>query len=285
MQLFDFFRKKFTKHQQKRSFKEYGYKIISFDIDEDSIGKVDYAQWLHPFDALKSVTKENVRFFKNLVHRGDLVIDIGAHEGDTTVPMALAAGKEGLVIALEPNRYVYKILEKNASLNKKHTNIVPLCFAATVEDGEFIFNYSDASFCNGGFLSQIKNKKSGHNYTLKIKGINLEHYLLTNYKDDLNRLKLIKVDAEGYDREILKSISKIITDFKPNLIFECYKRLVLEERNQLFDLIAGFGYDLFFLDNFEQDCKMEKIEKKDMMKRKHFDIIAIHRAFPLNLKG
>jgi len=207
-----------------------------------------------------------------------MIIDIGAYEGDTTVPMALAVGKEGLVLALEPNFHVYKILEKNASLNKEFTNIIPMCFAATAEDGEFTFNYSDASFCNGGFLSQNHKKNHGHHYPLKVKGINLEHYLLGHYKEDLNRLKLIKIDAEGYDREILKSISKIIIDFKPKLIIECYKQLTTEERHKLYDLIDGFGYDSFYLENFEQETEMKRIKKKNMTDYRHFDILAIYRT-------
>lgn len=30
------------------------------------------------------------------------MIDIGAHTGDTTLPMGLATGSEGLVLAIEP---------------------------------------------------------------------------------------------------------------------------------------------------------------------------------------
>jgi FkbM family methyltransferase len=41
-----------------------------------------------------------------------MIIDIGTYTGDTTVPMALAVGKGGIVLGLEPNQYVYKILEK-----------------------------------------------------------------------------------------------------------------------------------------------------------------------------
>ena len=34
---------------------------------------------------------------------------IGAHIGDTTLPIALAAGKKGFVLALEPNPYVFHV--------------------------------------------------------------------------------------------------------------------------------------------------------------------------------
>ncbi|NNE28786.1 MAG: hypothetical protein HKN16_04090, partial [Saprospiraceae bacterium] len=160
-------------------------------------------------------------------------------------------------------------------LNKDKTNIVPLCFAATAEDGHFTFNYSDASFCNGGFLSQIEKQKHGHNYTLEVEGKNLQDFLLTNYKTDLDKLCLIKVDAEGYDKEILKTIPKILSDYQPNLMVECYKRLNRAERYELFDVIKDQGYNLFYLENFEVQKDLKLLNRENMMDHKHFEILAL----------
>lgn len=271
-----YIKRKIAKRHLKTTFKEYGYSIDAFPID--NFGIIEYAQWLHPFQKPTVINSSNIEFYQKLSCKGGMIIDIGAHTGDTTVPMALAVGKEGLVLGLEPNEYVYKILEKNASLNSDKTTIIPLCIAATAKDGAFTFNYSDASFCNGGFLSQIKNKRHHHSFTLNVTGRNLQDYLLKNHKDDLTKLDLIKIDAEGYDKEILKSIPKILEDFKPNLLIECYKRLTLEEREELFDLVDGFGYQLYFLDNFLKLETLEKIAKSQMTLKKHFDMLAIHKS-------
>jgi len=271
--MINFIKKKIEKLKLKRTFKEYGYEIKTFSIKD--IGHIEYAQWLHPFEGPKEVTDSNINFYRKLASPGAMIIDIGAHTGDTTVPMALAVGKNGLVLALEPNKYVYKILEKNATLNRAHTNIVPVCFAATSEDGDFVFNYSDASFNNGGFLSEIHTKNHNHNYTLKVTGKNLQNYLLKNYSKELERLELIKVDAEGYDKEILKTIPEILNRYKPNLMVECYKRLDQAERFELFDIIHGHGYTLYYLENFEESGKKIPVERANMMDRKHFEMMAI----------
>jgi hypothetical protein len=71
----------------------------------EGIGKVEYAQWLHPFEKPKQIADSNIKFYKQLTTNGGMIIDIGAHSGDTTVPMALAVGKDGLVLGLEPNKY------------------------------------------------------------------------------------------------------------------------------------------------------------------------------------
>ena len=271
-----YLKRKIKKIQLKKTFKEYGFKINKFHID--NVGEVEYAQWLHPFEKPKIITASNIDFYEKLSKKGGLIVDIGAHTGDTTVPMALAVGKEGLVLGFEPNRYVFKILEKNASLNTEKSNIKPLCFAATESDGQFLFNYSDASFCNGGYLSQIQDSKHKHNFKLKVYGINLQNYLLEEHKDRLECLELIKIDAEGYDKEILKTIPKILNDFKPHLMIECYKKLNTEERYELFDVVDKHGYQLYFLENFENFESLKKIEKSNMMDQDHFEILAIHQS-------
>lgn len=273
--MIDFIKRKIERLKQKRTFKEYGYEIKTFEIEK--LGTVEYAQWLHPFEGPKSITNSNINFYRKLARPGGMIIDIGAHTGDTTVPMALAVGKSGAVLALEPNKYVFKILEKNASLNPMHTNIIPVCFAATSQDGNFVFNYSDASFNNGGFLSEIHVKNHHHNYTLGVTGKNLQKYLYNNFSKDLEKLELIKVDAEGYDKEILKTIPEILDRYKPNLMIECYKRLDQNERYELYDIVDGHRYQLYYLENFEETGNKIPVEKKNMMDRKHFEMMAIHK--------
>lgn len=274
--MINYIKRKIKKIQLKNTFDEYGFEIKKFQVNP--FGEVEYAQWLHPFEKPKKITESNISFYQKISQKGSLIIDVGAHTGDTTVPMALAVGKEGKVLGLEPNKYVYKILQKNAKLNKQWTNIEPLCFAATSEDGKFTFNYSDASFCNGGFLSQIKNKRHNHNYTLDVIGKNLQDYLFENYKKDLEKLSLIKVDTEGYDKEILKTIPEILDKYKPALMIECYKRLNKKERSELFEVVNKHGYQLFYLNDFELFDELREIHIENMVDERHFEILALHKS-------
>lgn len=271
-----YLRSKISRHKAKRTFKEHGYKVKDFEIPE--FGKVQYAQWLHPFETEKFLTESNINFYKKLAAKGGMIIDIGAHTGDTTVPMALAVGKGGLVLGLEPNQFVYKILEKNSELNQQYTNIKPLQFAATDKDGKFTFNYSDASFCNGGFLSKIKNKKHRHNYTLDVEGKDFQKFLFQFYSEDLERLQLLKIDAEGYDKEIIKNIPEIISNCKPNILVECYKHLTSDERNELFNALDKHGYNLYRLDNFDTLQNLTRLKLENMSDQKHFEILALHQS-------
>jgi len=271
--MLSYLKKKLARYQQKRTFQEYGYEVKRFNIP--TIGDVEYAQWQHPFEGEKVMDAESVNFYKLFLQEGDLAIDIGAHTGDTSVPMGLAVGKAGCVLAIEPNKYVYKILEKNASLNPTQTNIKPLNFAVTEQDGTFEFNYSDASFCNGGFLSEIENQNHKHAYTLQVTGRNLPDFLHANHEALLSKLALVKVDAEGYDKEIIKSIREILTRWQPFLITECYKRLNEAERFDLFDTVTDLGYSLHRIGDLQGHDRIAITKREDMLKWPHMDMIGV----------
>ncbi|MCK9399566.1 MAG: FkbM family methyltransferase [Bacteroidales bacterium] len=269
----DSVKKKIEKLKSKRSLHDYGFQIKTFDLKQE--GKIEYAQWLHPYEQPKLITQSMVNFFRHYSKSGGLAIDIGAHTGDTTIPMALAIGPKGTVLALEPNPHVFKILQKNSELNKSKINIVPLCFAATDHDGEFEFNYSDASYCNGGFFQSIKNQKHGHNHVLKVKGKNPEVFFRSEYGKLLPELSLIKIDTEGYDKEIIKSLKPLLMAYKPNIISECNKNLTPEERSELYDILASLNYSIQKLEGFNEETKPTCINNhSEMMNWQHFDLVA-----------
>src|SRR6185312_6630146 len=202
MNILSYFKESFRRKKARRITMEYPAKIDSFDLKNE--GKIEFANWDNPLLSPKIVSQEMVDFFKKFIKPGDLVIDIGANIGDTTVPMALAAGSSGITLAFDPNPYVFKILQVNASLNKQKQNIVPLLNAISVKNEDFYYVSSEASFSNGA-ISPTKDSKHGKFvYPDKIKGINLLQFLEANYRERLNDFSFIKIDTEGYDKEIIK---------------------------------------------------------------------------------
>ena len=180
------------------------------------------------------------------------MIDIGAHTGDTTIPMALAAGPTGCTLALEPNPHVFKILEENSQLNPDKVNIDPQCWAATEEDGEFVFHYTDASFVNGGFKTAQKWPLFRRQHPLTVEGRNLENVLHEEYSEWLHKLTYVKVDAEGYDKKILQSIRTVLEDTRPVIRTEVFRKLMSSERLELFDLLADIDYEVYHYEEAEE---------------------------------
>jgi FkbM family methyltransferase len=259
---------------RRSRFREYGWKVQRFELADD--GVIEFAQWQHPKERTKLFSQAQVNALREFVRPGDTAIDVGAYTGDTALPLALAAGSTGCVFALEPNRYVYKVLEQNASLNPEKTHIVPLNFAATPEDGTFTFHYGDGSFCNGGFVSQLANPHHGHAYKLEVTGKDLAKYLRRKYPERLPRLALIKIDAEGYDRVVIHALRGLIAEHRPAIICEVYKKLDPTERETLFDVLADLGYDCFKLGD-ETGLRGEPVDRSGMTRWKHFDLISLPR--------
>ena len=187
------------------------------------------------------------------------------------VPMGLAVGRSGCVIAMEPNKYVFPVLEKNSRLNTDITNIIPIMAAATTEDGELEFEYSDSGFCNGGLHKGISKWKHGHAFKLKVKGINLSKKLQTEYKDKLKQLKYIKTDAEGYDLYIIKALKDIINEYKPYIKCEVYKLTSPEYRKELYNILKEQGYKIYKIQD-DYNLKGTELSLDNIMDWPHYDI-------------
>jgi len=251
---------------------EYGFTIAGFDLPE--YGRIEYAQWLHPREEAKTITGESVAELRNYVKPGDVAIDIGAHTGDTTVPIALAAGSGGCVLALEPNRYVFRILQHNAQLNIDKTNIIPLMFAATPDDGEFDFEYSDDGFCNGGLHEGINRWRHKHYFKLKVAGKNLENYLRSEYPTLIDRIRYIKIDAEGYDLTILRTLRRIIESTRPYIRTEVYQHLNEKKRQELLSELHQYRYRMHKI-NSDDDYLGPELGEDNLMDWQHYDIFAV----------
>jgi FkbM family methyltransferase len=264
--------RRIRRHRDRRTFREYGHVVRRFELERD--GVVEYAQWLHPFEKPKTIAQADVDGWRRFLRDGDLAVDVGAHTGDTTVPMALACGPAGLVAAVEPNPHVFRVLEANARLNAGRAHILPLNFAATEEDGEFEFHYWDASFGNGGYLSRLHNQRHGHRYPLRVTGRNLERELRERVARRLDRLALIKTDAEGYDAAVLRSMRGLIDASRPVLICEVHRKLDRSERLDLHQEVARHAYEVHRYTGGAAPIG-ERVGRDDLMRWPHFDIVAV----------
>lgn len=273
--MFKYLKESFARKKARRVTAKYPYEVNSFQLAKE--GTVEFANWKNPLIPPKTITQAEINFFRRFATPGSFSIDVGANIGDTTVPMAIAVGKEGLTLGFEPNPMTYEILEANAGLNKGTAHIVPLRYAITEEEGEFFYSSSEASFGNGGVSASASEADTHGKFKLpeKVKGINLSKYLHENYKDYLPQLSLIKVDVEGHDKDVLRSIAALIDQYKPTIIAECFSEATLDERFELYQIVADHDYTLYYFGDFDENTEIIQLSPHDMNRWKNFNFYAI----------
>ena len=235
---------------------EYRQEVISvlkdsnnhYDTTVITLNRVDreisYHRWLHPYQGDWEVdylfTDEILSNLKKIIRPNSTVIDIGAQTGNMSVAYSLFADK---VYSFEPNPATFEVLEKNSLVN---TNIIPFNFAVTDEVGPLTFHYSDHGFCNGGFATRTHRGVgvTGHVIPIDVYGINLVEFI-DEENIDIENLSLVKIDAEGHDKEIIKTIRPILESHRPVLITEIYNGLDKTEVQDLIDTIHSIGYKAY----------------------------------------
>lgn len=259
--LFNYFKESFARKRARRVFREYETYKESFVLEDE--GTVEFYNSTNPLMQRMEMYQDWVDFFKRYIPKGSLAIDIGTNIGDTTVPMALAAGAEGIVLGFDPNPHVYKIAVQNAGLNKDKTNIVMYPHAITDNDADFYYSSSEASFANGG-ISQDESTKHGK-FTLgdKVHGVNLASFLDKNHPGWKSRLSFIKIDTEGHDKEIIRSIHDLLKENKPTIVAECVEFLSESEKRELYEMVVGIGYKISFFEYFGTNGKEFEINSFD----------------------
>ena len=138
---------------------------------------------------------------------GDTVIDVGAHVGTVALFLARTVGAGGRVNAFEPQNGIFHYLCGNVALGG-HRNVVCLNAAAGAESGTIeapAVDYgAEENFGAVSFLGQ----GPGETDVRTIDGLNLE------------KCRLIKIDVEGMEPEVLKGAEGTIGRLRPFVYIE-----------------------------------------------------------------
>jgi len=254
----------------------FGFVVEAHNLARD--GRIEVARWLHPgaYRIAAVQVQAAVDGLRRFLRAGDVAIDIGAHTGDTTIPIALAVGSSGVVLALEPNPYVFPVLERTAALNPDKTNIVPLNFAAMRTDGSYEFQYGEAGYCNGGFHEGMSKWLHGSAFTVQVQGRNLPAFLEETHADLIPRLRFIKVDAEGFDLAVLQTLERLIRSRRPYLQVEMFslRKSTPAYRRQLYDFLVGHGYAVHRMNGSENFLR-ELVTPANLMQWNVYDVFCV----------
>lgn len=161
-----------------------------------------------------------IEAMKKILKPGDIFFDVGANIGYLSAVAASLVGSHGQVHSFEPVPQYHGRLSRLAQLNPSHT-IVANAFAVGDIPGQAnIFVTQEA-----GQNTMIPSYKSPAEITsvMTVPVVRLDSYIAEN---GIGRIALIKIDAEGFEFPILKSLSSYfeLSSDRPTLICEIAPR-------------------------------------------------------------
>lgn len=145
---------------------------------------------------------------------GDVAIDIGAHVGFFSTLFRLGVGPSGSVYGFEPMPETFQRLLRNVMYNR-FMNVLPLPLAVSNQSGNAVFH--------------IDPENEGESSLLTGRGRQPCNVQVTSldeiFRDALpKRPRLLKIDAEGVELEILRGGQRMFETHAPDLVIcECHR--------------------------------------------------------------
>ena len=185
-----------------------------------------------------------VRLFEKLVSRESNVVEVGSHIGLHAIPLARMAA-QGRVFCYEPQRILHQILCANSALNNC-VNLYPSNRA--VGDATGTVEVADTDYAtpwNYGAFSVDR----GFDTEGEFRGVRRKEAIGICRLDDepalaaLTSLRLLKIDAEGFELQVLQGSRKLIEAHRPVLFVENNKQ---EKGDALIAAIRALGYECYW---------------------------------------
>jgi FkbM family methyltransferase len=134
----------------------------------------------------------------------NLIFDIGANLG-STVKIFIRKSKK--IVAFEPN----KLLVNNLKEMFKHDNVIIDTRALSNKVGTKVFNVSNADSLSTFSEDWIHNSRFSNTITWDTQ-IEVETTTLDNIIEEYGIPDYVKIDVEGYEYEVLSSLTKFLPD-------------------------------------------------------------------------
>ncbi len=150
----------------------------------------------------------------------DTICDVGASYGDSSIWWSKVFGAR--VLAFEPLKDIYKILQSNIILN----NVAVKSFNIALGNGDPIRSRKERDM-----LAKSEMPDSNITETTKLDDLRIES------------LDILKIDVEGFELEVLKGAKDTIIRHGPKIIIETHSKNL---RKICHEFLSSLGYSLKF---------------------------------------
>lgn len=198
-------------------------KITSFNVAVVE-GDTHLSRWIVEQGRL-DIAEGFISLFRQYIPHGGTVADIGACLGDHTATYSKLVGPGGSVHAFEPNPVALECLAHNM---KPYGNVVV---------------HGKALGSGVGRVAVIENDNLG--MATIVPGNSVEMTTLDSEAAPWERLDFVKIDAEGYELDILKGGERTVGRLRPVMLIEVNKPVLIRQHKSSDDIyreIKRLGY-------------------------------------------
>lgn len=192
------------------------------------------------------------KFIARIVQPGQVCIDAGANFGYYSLLMAELAGREGRVLAIEPNSSLCRLLRFTSHVNEYAFRVVQKALAD--ERGEITLSVP-VDFWGGG---TIRPEKVDDNVVEeRVQTISMDALV---EEEGLTRVDFIKMDCEGVEPLILMGMERTLEQ-NPQL------KMVVEYSPFMYKDVLGFTkylFDRFEVGSVEGDSLVRNYTREDI---------------------
>jgi FkbM family methyltransferase len=180
--------------------------------------------------------------FNVYIKNGDKVVEVGANVGTHTKILQKLVGDNGTVFAFEPFKDNIARLKSNIDLEKNNVKIYELALSNSRGEADFKVFRDSPGTC--GFIERPWYDKR------KMETIKVSVDFIDNIKD-INNIKLMKIDVEGADFNVIRGSEKLISNCRPLIIFEGGRKksnpasLYNYTKNDFIDYFEKLNYVLY----------------------------------------
>lgn len=196
-------------------------------------------------DAAEEFERIIRRVYEAILKPGDEAIDIGAHTGKHSAPLALSVAPGGTVIACEPIPWAFEQLQKRAErANLTTLNARQLCVGAVSQENvTFMIVPSRPGW-------SAKTVRPG----AETVEISVGQTTVDTIAEELGTIRFLKIDVEGAEPEVIIGAREVLESARPVIHIEVSPDAIAangHELSLLRDRLVGHGYRIFDLLGFE----------------------------------
>lgn len=182
--------------------------------------------------------KGTIQLLENYLKEGSTFLDIGANIGLMSVIASNYVGTKGIVYAVEANPHTVPILQANVDLNAcKNVEVIPVALSDTSGTAVLFENWK----VNRGGASLISQSSEE-------RGVEVKMERLDDLFDENTPVRLVKIDVEGFEPQVLRGGMNWFRKQQPVFIIEVSEKREKEvgpspaEVMELVQTIGGYSF-------------------------------------------